>query len=193
MPAGAVLAGGKSLRFGKNKALEMFRGKRFIDLAVESLRPLCSPVMVMANEIAPYLDSGAMLVQDIIAQQGPLGGIYTALLYSPCDWVFVKATDMPLLLPQMASLIVEAARGDFDAVVPKVGEFFEPLLAVYNRRCLPAIERQLRGSENRQVVAFFKKIRLKTITEKQWQEVDPRGLSFKNVNTVADLAEIDGT
>ncbi|MGC9196555.1 MAG: molybdenum cofactor guanylyltransferase [Syntrophobacteraceae bacterium] len=193
MVAGAVLAGGRSLRFGKNKALEMFRGKRFIDLAVESLRPFCSPVMAIANEIAPYLDSGALLVQDIIAQQGPLGGIYTALLFSPSEWVFVKATDMPLLIPQLASLIVEAARGDFDAVVPKVGEFFEPLLAVYNRRCLPAIARQLMGSDNRQIVAFFKKIKLRTITEKQWQEVDPEGLSFRNVNTMSDLAEIDGT
>jgi molybdopterin-guanine dinucleotide biosynthesis protein A len=149
--------------------------------------------MAIANDIAPYLDSGAMLIQDIVAQQGPLGGIYTALLFSPCEWVFVKATDMPLLIPQMASLVVEAARGDFDAVVPKAGEFFEPLLAVYNRRCLPAIERQLKETENRQIVSLLKKIKLRTIAQKEWQKVDPGGLSFKNINTASDLAQIDGT
>ncbi|MDR3557713.1 MAG: molybdenum cofactor guanylyltransferase [Syntrophobacteraceae bacterium] len=192
MITGAVLAGGKSLRFGKNKALQTFRGKRFIDLAIESLRPFCDPVMAVVNEIEPYRDTGAMLVQDIIPRLGPLGGIYTALLFSPCEWVFVKATDMPFLVPEMASLIVEAAKGNFDAVVPKMGEFFDPLLAAYNRRCLPVIARQLQGPANLQVVAFYRKIRLKTITETEWLKVDPEALSFKNVNTMSDLAEIDG-
>lgn len=192
MIAGAVLAGGRSLRFGKNKALQMFRGKRFIDLAIESLRPFCDPVMAVVSAIEPYRDTGAMLVQDIVAHQGPLGGIYTALLFSPCEWVFVKATDMPFLAPEMAALIVEAAKGDFDAVVPKVDEFFDPLLAAYNRRCLPAIARQLQTPGNRQVVAFYKKIKLKTIAEAEWLKVDPEALSFKNVNTMSDLAEIDG-
>ena len=190
--AGAVLAGGRSLRFGKNKALQTFKGKRFIDLAIESLRPFCEPVMAVVNEIEPYVDTGAMLVRDIIAHQGPLGGIYTALLFSPCEWVFIKATDMPFLVPEMASLIIEGAKGQFDAVVPKVDEFFDPLLAAYNRRCLPVIARQLQASENRQVVAFYRKIRLNTIVETQWRKVDPEALSFKNVNTMSDLAEIDG-
>ena len=192
MIAGAVLAGGRSLRFGKNKALQTFKGKRFIDLAIESLRPFCDPVMAVVNEIEPYRDTGTMLVQDIIPHQGPLGGIYTALLFSPCEWVFVKATDMPFLVPEMASLIVDASKGEFDAVVPKVGEFFDPLLAVYNRRCLPVISRQLQAPDKRQVVAFYRNIRLKTIPEAEWRKVDPDALSFKNVNTLSDLAEIDG-
>ena len=45
----AVLAGGMSLRFGKNKAFQQLRGKRFIDLAVESLRPFCDPVMPVVS------------------------------------------------------------------------------------------------------------------------------------------------
>ncbi|MDR3570352.1 MAG: molybdenum cofactor guanylyltransferase [Syntrophobacteraceae bacterium] len=192
MIAGAVLAGGRSNRFGKNKALQTLQGKRFIDLAIEPLRRFCDPVMAVVNEIEPYLDTGAILVQDIIPHQGPLGGIYTALVFSPSEWVFVKATDMPFLVPEMAALIIEAQRGKFDAVVPRVGEFFDPLLALYNRRCLPVISHQLQARDNRQVVAFYQKIRLKTITEAQWRKVDPDGLSFKNVNTLSDLAEIDG-
>lgn len=190
MIAGAVLAGGQSLRFGKNKALQKFRGKRFIDLAIESLRPYCDPVMIVANEIEPYLDTGAMLVRDIIPQMGPLGGIYTALLFSPCEWVFIKATDMPFLVPQMASLLLEAQRADFDAVVPRVGEFFDPLLALYNRRCLPVIARQLQAPAKLQVVAFYRKIRLRTISEAEWRTADPEAHSFTNVNTLSDLAEI---
>ena len=191
MIAGAVLAGGKSLRFGKNKAFQQLGGKRFIDLAIESLLPFCDPVMVVAGEIEPYLDTGVMLVKDIIPNQGPLGGIYTALLLSPAEWVFVKATDMPFLVPEMASLIIGAKNG-FDVVVPKMNDYYDPLLAMYNRRCLPVIARQLQEPDKRQVVDFYRKIKVRAIAEEEWRRVDPNGLSFKNVNTPSDLAEIDG-
>ncbi|HIJ77115.1 MAG TPA: molybdenum cofactor guanylyltransferase [Deltaproteobacteria bacterium] len=191
MITGAVLAGGKSLRFGKNKAFQLLRGKRFIDLAIESLRPFCDPVMAVVSEIEPYLDIGVMLAQDIIQDRGPLGGIYTALLFSPAEWIFVRATDMPFLVPELASMIIDAREG-FDAVVPKMNEYYDPLLAMYNRRCIPAIARQLREPDKRQVIGFYRKIRIRTVTEREWREVDPDALSFKNVNTPSDLAEIDG-
>ncbi len=178
MITGAVLAGGKSLRFGKNKAFQQLRGKRFIDLAIESLRPFCDPVMVVVNEIEPYLDTGVMLAQDIIQHQGPLGGIYTALLFSPAEWVFVKATDMPFLVPELASLIIDAKEG-FDAVVPKLNDYYDPLLAMYNRRCIPAIARQLQEPDKRQVIGFYRKIRIRTVTESGMAQSGPGCAQFQ--------------
>jgi molybdopterin-guanine dinucleotide biosynthesis protein A len=189
--AGAVLAGGKSLRFGKNKAFQRIEGKRFIDLAVESLRPFCEPVMAIVGEIEPYLDTEAMLVQDVIPNLGPLAGIYTALLFSPAEWVFVKATDMPFLIPGLASLIIDAREG-FDAVVPEVGGYYEPLLAMYNRSCIPIIAYEIQRLGKRQVVGFYRRIRLRTVTEREWRKVDADAVSFRNVNTPSDLAKIDG-
>jgi len=189
--AGAVLAGGKSLRFGKNKAFQQFGGKRFVDLAIESLRPFCDPIMLVVAEIEPYLDTAVMLVQDIIPHLGPLGGIYTALLFSPVEWVFVRATDMPFLVPDLASLIIDAKEG-YDAVVPKINGFNEPLLALYNRGCLPAIAHLLKRPDKHKVGDLYRKIRLRAVTRAEWSKVDPEGLSFKNVNTPSDLAEIDG-
>jgi molybdopterin-guanine dinucleotide biosynthesis protein A len=188
---GAVLAGGRSLRFGKNKAFQQLGGKRLIDLAIESLRPFCDPVMAVVSEIEPYLDTGVMLVRDIMQHQGPLVGIYTALLFSPTEWIFVKATDMPFLVPELAALIIDAKEG-FDAVVPTENDYYDPLLAMYNRRCLPAIARQIQEPDERQVIGFFRKIRIRTLSDKEWRKVDPDAHSFKNVNTPSDLAEIDG-
>jgi molybdopterin-guanine dinucleotide biosynthesis protein A len=191
MITGAVLAGGRSLRFGKNKALHQYEGKRLLEWAIESLRPFCDPIMIVANEIGPYMDMGVMLAMDIIPHQGPLGGIYTALLFSPVEWVLVKATDMPFLVPEMASLLIEAKDG-FDAVVPKLNDNYDPLVALYNRRCLPAIAHRLAMPDERRVIGFYKEIRLRTIAEEKWRKVDPDALSFKNVNTPFDLAELDG-
>ncbi len=188
---GAVLAGGKSVRFGRNKALEAIGGKRLVERAVESIRPFCDPVLVIANELAPYADLGLPLVRDILPHQGPLGGIYTALLASADDWLLVKATDMPFLVPELARLMMGAKEG-FDAVVPMTGGLFEPLLALYNRRCLPWIARQL-DSDERQIIRFYRHIRVRSIPEEEWRAVDPGGISFKNVNTPRDLADISWT
>lgn len=189
---GAVLAGGKSLRFGKNKALEVVGGMRLVERSIASLRPFCDPVMVVVNDLTPYIELGVPLVRDIVPHQGPLGGIYTALLFSEHEWVFVKATDMPLMVPQMAELLIGAKQG-FDAVVPKIGDFFEPLFALYNRRCLPAIAKQLGASGERQIVRFYKKIKIKSIPEEEWRSIDPEGACFRNINTPGDLTEIGWT
>jgi molybdopterin-guanine dinucleotide biosynthesis protein A len=191
MVTGAVLAGGKSLRFGKNKALQRYGDKRLLEWAIESLRPFCNSVMVIANDIGPYMDMGVTLAMDIIPHQGPLGGIYTALLFSPVEWVLVKATDMPFLVSGMASLLIGSKEG-FDAVVPKLNDAYDPLVALYSRRCLPAIARRLAVPDERRVIGFYREIRLRTVAEEEWRKVDPDALSFKNINTTSDLAELDG-
>ncbi len=191
MITGAVLAGGKSLRFGTNKALQQFGDKRLLEWAVETLRPFCDPIVVIANEIEPYLELGVTVALDMIPHLGPLGGIYTALLFSPAEWVLVKATDMPFLVPEVASLLIDAKEG-FDVVVPKLNDSYEPLLAMYNRRCLPAIARHLEVPGKHKIIGFFREIRLRTIAEEKWREVDPEAFSFKNVNTPSDMAQLDG-
>ena len=40
-------------------------------------------------------------------------------------------------------LLLDAVQRDIDIVVPSVDGHFQPLCAVYSKRCIPAIERQL--------------------------------------------------
>lgn len=188
MLTGAVLAGGKSLRYGRNKAMEVFQGKRLIDRAVESLQAFCDPVLVVANDLSQYYDVPATLILDMLQHQGPLGGIYTALLFSPHEWVFVRATDMPFLAPELVGMMLAMKEG-FDVVVPLSKGRYEPLLALYNRRCLPAVAAALEGNE-RQIVAFYPKVKVKSLPEEEWHVVDPEGLSIRNVNTPEDWAGI---
>jgi molybdopterin-guanine dinucleotide biosynthesis protein A len=182
---GAILAGGRSSRFGRNKAIEIFRGKRLIDWGIDSIRPFCDPILVVANDLSLYFDVHATLVRDILSDQGPLGGIYTALLFSPHDWVFARATDMPFLVPELLTTML-GMRGNFDAVVPLLDGWYEPLFALYHRRCFPLIADVLETDE-RKIISFYKKIKVREVTERRWRTVDPQGLSFKNVNTPEDL------
>jgi molybdopterin-guanine dinucleotide biosynthesis protein A len=188
MVTGAVLAGGKSRRFGRNKAVEIFRGKRLIDHCLEIIHTFCDPVFVVANDLDPYLDVEATLIRDVIPHQGPIGGIYTALVFSPREWVFIKAADMPFLIPELLQIILDS-REDADLVVLIRGQVYEPLLALYNRRCISAIAGILEDSE-RSVTAIFEKLRVKAVGEEQWRPFDPEGRSFLNVNTPEDWKEL---
>jgi len=185
---GAILAGGRSSRFGRNKALQVFHGTRLIDRAVASLRTVCNPLLLIANDLSIYYDVRATLVQDIVTHQGPLGAIYTALLFSPHDWVFVRATDMPYLVPELTTMMIES-RSEFDVVAPLYRNMYEPLLALYHRRCLPVVAAALEGSE-RKVVSFYRKVKVKALEENQWRTVDGEGRSFWNINTVEDWEKL---
>jgi molybdenum cofactor guanylyltransferase len=188
MVTGAVLAGGESRRFGRNKALEPYLGKRFIDHCVNSLRSHCDPLLVVANDLSHYYDVRATLIRDVTPHQGPLGGIYTALLFSPWEWVLVKATDMPFLAPELVTLLLQARSGA-DAVVPTVGEHYEPLLALYHRRCRAAVVEALEG-QDRRIIQFFRKVKVRTLSEAEWRTADPQGRSFWNMNTQEDWQQL---
>lgn len=190
MLTGAILAGGKSLRYGRNKALEVFAGKSLIEHAVLSLSGFCDPVLVVANDLTPYLPLRATLVQDVIRDQGPLGGIYTALLFSPHDWVCTKATDMPFLKADLVKMM-GALREGCDAVVPLLNDRAEPLLALYSRPCLPSIVAAIERGEKK-ITSFYRKVRVRELLEKDWRTVDPEGISFKNINTPEVLDELLG-
>lgn len=190
MLTGAILAGGESRRFGRNKALEVFQGKRLLDRNVDLLKPLCDPIFVVVNDIVPYYDVRAVLIQDVIMRQGPLGGIYTSLLFSPHEWVFVKAADMPFLVPELLDVMMKRKEETHaDAIVPCQGEWYEPLSALYHRRCLPAIADALENSQ-RQILSFYQKIRLTPLKEEEWRCVDPEGRSFRNINTPEDWKQL---
>ncbi len=188
MVTGVILAGGGSSRYGRNKALEDFRGERLVDRCVAHLIHHTHPLLVVTNDLAPYYGVRGTLVQDIVPHQGPLGGILTALLFSPHGWIFVKAVDMPFFVPELFTLMTGHTK-HHDVVVPMHNGHYEPLFALYSRRCLPAVLRNLERKERR-MAAFYRKLRVKVLSEKHWKRVDPEGLSFKNINTLQDMVRL---
>lgn len=188
MLTGAILAGGQSRRFGSNKALVTVGGVRLIDRVIDSIEVVCEPILLIANDLKPYYDVRAALVKDVIPHQGPLGAIYTALLFSPHEWVFVKATDMPYINLVIIEKMRAMAAG-WDGVAPVLDGKFEPLFALYSRRCLPAIADMLQ-SEERKVTSFYRKVKIRALEEAQWRAIDEEGRSFLNINTVEDWEKL---
>lgn len=94
---GLVLAGGKSTRFGSDKALAFYRGERFIERAASLLDALNLKPIVATRSGADYSFLGCTTVYDKLAEQGPLGGLYTAMSIFKGVSFLVLTCDMPAL------------------------------------------------------------------------------------------------
>lgn len=75
MILGAVLAGGRSTRFGSDKALAEIDGHTLLSLAVDALSGWCEQVVVTGRETAP----ASTLPDWPRAGMGPLGGLAAAM------------------------------------------------------------------------------------------------------------------
>lgn len=138
---GCVLAGGKSSRMGSDKALLELDGVPMIARATATLRAVFSAVVIASDRRAEYEFLDAPILPDVLKNCGPLGGIHAALLLTKAEQLFVLATDMPFVSPEVIRHIV--ANADSHATIPMLEGRVQPLCALYKRSCLPVIERAL--------------------------------------------------
>jgi molybdopterin-guanine dinucleotide biosynthesis protein A len=185
---GIILAGGKNLRMGKNKAFLEINGRRIIDRTKSLFLEIFDEVLLVTNSPLDYLDLNLRTVADLIPDKGSLGGIYTGLFHSSHTHAFVAACDMPFLNPGLIGRLIQLAP-DHDIVIPKTEDGLQPLHAVYSQRCLPFMEELLR-QENLKIIDFFQKVKKREVPPEEILPFDPRLSSFRNVNTPEDLDEI---
>jgi molybdopterin-guanine dinucleotide biosynthesis protein A len=186
---GLILAGGKSKRMGQEKALLPLGNKTLIQRVADALGCVCDPVIIVTNTPSNYSFLGLEMVADLIVGHGALSGIHAGLFFSPTPRAFVIGCDMPLVNPTLVRLLVEQ-KAKWDVVVPRMGEFLEPLHAVYSKRCLPTME-QFLLSGGRRILDLYPKLKVLEVSEAELRKVDPELLSFFNVNTPEDLSEVE--
>jgi molybdopterin-guanine dinucleotide biosynthesis protein A len=183
-----ILCGGKNLRLGRNKALEVIGGKSLIEWVVERLRPLVNQMFIVTAQEKldlPVADKVEILV-DVYPGKGPLGGIYTGLMAAKSSPSIVVACDMPFLNTALLGYMLELAPG-FDAVVPRLAQgLVEPLHAVYAKTCLPGMKARL-GNNQLAISPLLKELRVRYVGEVESRRFDPARLSFFNINYQSDL------
>lgn len=184
---GVVLAGGKSTRLGRDKALlRVDAGPTLIGLAVERLRELVAEVVVVADEHERLGQLAARMVPDVYPGRGVLGGIYSGLVAARHQHVLVVGCDMPFLSPRLLSYLLALPR-DYDLLLPRHGAgLLEPLHAVYSRTCREVIQRQLLARRY-SAIGYLDEVRVRYVEEAELRQVDPELRSFFNVNTAEDL------
>ncbi len=192
---GAVLAGGRSRRMGRDKALIEFDGTTLLARAVGVLESVFERVVVVAPADRDYERQGFEVAPDVEAGKGPLGGLRTALELAAGDPVFLLACDLPLVEAPVVRWIVEAAvaranadeRGrlaDVTLVVDGAGP--QPLCALWAASSLPSVMEALEAGD-RSVIGLLEHLdceRLEPESDLPWYRPD----LFSNLNRPADLA-----
>ncbi len=186
--SGVILAGGKSSRYGRNKALVAFNGTPLIERVIRVLKRLFEHVVLITNTPEEYAYLHLPMEQDIIKGLGPLGGIYTALQTISTEYGFFVACDMPFLNSPLITYMIEH-REEHDVVAPKIDWKIEALHALYRKTCLPEVERLIRNNQY-QTIRFFDRVSVRYVHKDEVRRFDPSLRSFLNINRPEDLARI---
>lgn len=185
--AAAILAGGKSSRMGRNKAFLPFGGRPLISHVYEALAEVFDEVFVVGSSEAGKA-LGIRSYPDQAGSERPnsLRGIFTGLAASPSLYTFFAPCDMPFLNPQALKRMRETLP-DCDVYVPRSGDFWQPLHAIYSKNCLPVIEAQVLNN-NFKIMQFYGTVKTCTIDMETLENMNPTLPLFFNLNTASDLA-----
>lgn len=179
-----IMAGGGSVRMGRDKSMLAVGGRPMIEHIVNQLRPYFSELLVSSDDKSKYGFLGVDVISDEVSGRGPLGGIVSALKVSANELNFVVACDIPEIDIACVRAMLRDGR-DYDAVVPRRGAArYEPLFAVYKKGILGALESALL-SGNYRVMDALSSCRIKYV------DVEDSG-RMKNLNTMEDYEEFVG-
>ncbi len=182
--AGYVLTGGRSSRFGSDKALHQFRGKAMALWVAEAVLAHVPTVTLVGN---PDLHGslGIPVIPDKLPGAGPLGGIVAALADTNCQWCLIAACDMPMVAnAPLASLLENAARSSRKALLPRTPDGrVQPLCAVYSTAALAPLEEALLNGV-RKVTEALEGI--------DWDAFDVDSTKpFANINQIRDMHSLE--
>ena len=135
---GILLAGGKSSRMGKNKALLPFEGKTVLEHLGKIFSSVFEQTLIIVDDKKKYchLDSwDGFFYEDLVKDRGPLGGLATGFFYAVYPICFVSTCDMPLIHESFIRSMIKAWKGEpWDALCTEnPEEGLQPFPAIYKR------------------------------------------------------------
>lgn len=181
-----LLAGGESLRMGKDKATVLFRGKSLWQIQFELLRKLePAEIFVSARTDPLWRPADVQFIADAPPSRGPLSGIAVSLAQTRSAHVLALAIDMPFISENYLRYLydhIEACVG----VVPKIDSRAEPLAAIYPREAEIDFRDALAGADFSLQTLVRRLVEAGKLRELAVNEQEKK--LFLNVNELSDLA-----
>ena len=176
-----ILAGGKSTRFGADKARHAVEGQAMIARVAEAVGAVAAEVLISVGEAGAVYDVPmSRQVVDRYAGAGPLAGLHAGLEAAETPWLLAVACDMPFVTAEVFAALLAARGPDIEAVVARTPDGRRhPLCACYHRNTLPTVEAHLAAGTlaMRALLDGLKNVRY----------VDLPAGPLRNVNRVSDL------
>lgn len=180
-----ILSGGKSKRMGCDKALLKINGTSLLEKSIELCKPFCSDIIISSNN-PEHQNFGYPVFADEVENCGPIGGISSCLKKSNTKWNFVISVDAAFVEPAFIEFlfsIIEKA----DAIVPVTKNGKEPLIALYNKSCLPLVVKKLKAGDFK-MHNLLNTLNTNFVDAQGWLEDYPK--LFDNLNRPEDWREV---
>ena len=185
-PAGLVIAGGASSRFGGDKALALLHGRSLLAWSLAALDAVCGEVAVSARR-GPVWDLAGSLGQETLADdvsypRGPLAGLAAGLIWAArrgCSVLVSLPVDTPLIGPATVRRLAGAA-STAPAAYAVTPSGPQPLCAAWRVELAEPLVERLAAGDHPPVQAWLRAIGASAV---MFQD----DAMFRNVNTPADL------
>jgi len=138
--AAALFAGGRSRRFGSDKAFHAIDGVALWQHQLAKIEPLMPSEILISANAQQCFQSQHQVIVDSEANRGPLGALVSCLHATKLGRMLVVAVDLPAMPLQFLGELAYAGGG---AVAVHEDGMPEPLAAVYPAEILPLAEAQL--------------------------------------------------
>jgi FdhD protein len=184
-----LIAGGKSSRFGEDKAFLDWNGEPLFQRQLKKLQALGpNQLWLSANGDQDYgeLPNGVIRVDDDDEGLGPVGGLLNVFKRSEAERIVVLGVDLPLMEEGFLAKLAD----DDSGIVPKTQRYWEPLAAVYPREAMLAILESAMEQGNRKLQRLLDKAEQSGVT-RAYAVSEGEGLLFTNLNSREDLEKID--
>lgn len=141
-----LLAGGKSSRMGRDKALIPYGDgllweHQITTLRATGIKDIAISVAAGRQEPIPF-PKHFPLLSDSHSGAGPINGVYEALRWSRRPLVLVLAVDLPYISVGFINELYQASTPEV-GVVPKLGDNFEPVVAIYPKSRMSEVLAQI--------------------------------------------------
>jgi molybdopterin-guanine dinucleotide biosynthesis protein A len=183
---GLVLAGGKSVRMGRDKSSINWHGKEQQYYLADLLEPFCAAVFISRREEQIETNHNYKILVDSYTGIGPYGAILSAFTFQPDIAWLVVACDLPLIDKNILSYLLEnrdtskmatTFQSPFDGLP-------EPLITIWEPKSYPVLLSFLSNG-----YTCPRKVLIKTDDVHILQPPDAN--SLMNVNTPEDFAKAE--
>lgn len=196
------MAGGKSSRMGRDKALLELSGRPMVQIAVEKLRGFCAEVSIAANR--DDLRRFAAIVCEERTDSGPAAGIEAGLRASVQPWALFVPVDVPLVPRELLRRWCEEALR-VNMTVSYLGiSHKQPAFCLVRRERSESFTRLLNKGERKLEVLLNRTAEADDVASWMYDAYDLYGYPdyqgpdeptlerwFANLNTLAEFAEAE--
>jgi molybdopterin-guanine dinucleotide biosynthesis protein A len=189
---GVLLAGGRSRRFGSDKALASLAGMPLVNHVLARAMPQVEVFVVnAARDFTPAAEFGLPLIQDIIGpDRGPLAGLHAGMTWAlenvpSARCVASFAVDCPLIPEDLVARLGEASEAGTRVVIAASNGRIHPVFGLWPLAILPRLQCFLEEQGENGVGKFASSVNAITV-EFEDTGYDP----FINVNRQDEMAQV---